>query len=291
GGRPRAGLPRPPRRTGGASGGEAMSHLKASALVGGVVLLLGGAATGMWWLGRDDSPGPSSVTFRLQSPTPTATPPSDPFAGSPAAAYEDGEAGLAMPAAKATSDLTRTEVEAAYARIKRILVAADLTPATVYLGDTRPLEGALDPGQAKGLASRRAWMNAFAPGSVVAATPVVKVHGTVTPSPSKDGMSVKTDHNFVYAVHPPKRPDRVQRVVVRRTVTFTVTRRDGEVGVWVSRIGRSAAPVPCSSRGDWIRPTFPGDPGGGDSTGRLEDPYDLSRPPNFDGGCGHVTGT
>ncbi|MEV4253503.1 hypothetical protein AB0J52_10075, partial [Spirillospora sp. NPDC049652] len=269
----------------------AMSYLKASGLVGGVVLVLGAAATGMWWAGRDGSPGSSSVTFRVQNPTSAPSGPSDPFAGSPAAAYPDGEAGIEMPPATATSDLTRTDVEAAYARIKRILVAADLDTGTVYLGDTKPLAAALDPGQAKGLASRRVWMNAFAPGSAVAATPVVKVRGTVVPSPSKDGMTVKTDHNFVYAVHPPKRPDAVQRVIVRRAVTFTVTRENGEVSVWMSRVGRVAAPAPCSTQDGWIHPTFPGDPGGGDSTARTEDPYDMSKPPVFDGGCRQVTGT
>lgn len=264
-----------------------MGYLKASGLVGGVVLVLGAAATGMWWLGRDDSSARSSVTFRSPSPTPA---PSDFFAGSPAASYEDGEAGIVMPAAAAMAGLSRTDVEAAYARVKRILVAADLDPATVYDGDTKALAGALDPGQAKGLASRRVWMNAFAPGSAVAATPTVKVHGTVTPSAAKDGLTVRTDHNFVYAVHPPKRPDRVQRVVVRRTVTFTVSREGGDVRVWISRMGRVAAPAPCSITDGWIRPIYPGDPGGGGAS-QTEDPYDMSKPPVYDGGCRQVIGT
>lgn len=265
-----------------------MGYLKASGLVGGVVVVLGAAATGMWWLGRDDGARGSTEELRV-SPSETSAA-SDPFAGSPAAAYEDGESGIAMPAARAMSGLTSTDVEAAFARVKRILVAADLDQATVYLGDTKPLEKALDPEQAKGLASRRVWMTAFAPGSVVAATPTVKVHGTVTPSAGKDGLSVATDHNFVYAVHPPQRPDRVVRVVVRRSVTFTVTREGGGVRVWVSRMGRVAAPAPCSSQDGWIRPTFPGDPGGGGSS-HTEDPYDLSKPPTFDGGCQTVIGT
>ncbi|MFC5184830.1 hypothetical protein [Actinomadura harenae] len=281
--RPRLRIPRPPRR----SGGETMGYLKASGLVGGVVLVLGAAATGMWWLGRDDASKPSSTTLRLASPAPA---PSDYFAGSPAAAYQDGEAGIAMPAAQAMAGLTSTDVEAAYARIKRILVAADLDPATVYAGDVKPLAATLDPEQAKGLSSRRVWTNAFAPGSAVAATPTVKVHGTVTPSAAKDGLSVRTDHNFVYAVHPPQRADLVQRVVVRRSVTFTVTRDGGDVRVWISQMGRSAAPAPCMSTDGWIHPTYPGDPGGG-GTSQTEDPYDMSQPPVFDGGCRQVTGT
>ncbi|MEV5568848.1 hypothetical protein AB0L06_02280 [Spirillospora sp. NPDC052269] len=284
----RARLPRRSSRR--RSSGEAMSYLKASGLVGGVVLLLGGAATGMWWLGQGDSSGSSSVTFRLQSPTPTPSDPSDPFARSPAVAYQDGEAGLVMPAATAMAGLTRTDVEAAYARVKRILVAADLDPATVYHGDVKPLARALDPEQAKGLSSRRVWMNAFAPGSVEAVTPTVKVHGTVTRSAGKDGLSVRTDHNFVYAVHPHLRSDVVQRVVVRRSVVFTVTREGGDVRVWISQMGRSAAPAPCSSADGWIRPTFPGDPGGG-GTSQVENPYDMSKPPTFDGGCRQVIGT
>ncbi|MFC4905980.1 hypothetical protein [Actinomadura gamaensis] len=283
-------LPRPPRRRRRRPDGETMSYLKASGLVGGAVVVLGAAATGMWWLGRDDSPGPSSVTLKLQSPTASA-PPSDPFAGSPAASYEDGEAGIVMPAAKATAGLTGTDVEAAYARIKRILVAADLDPATVYSGDGKPLAAALDPEQAKSLPSHRTWATAFAPGTVVAATGTVKVHGTVTPSAGKDGLTVRTDHNFVYAVHRPKRAEVVQRVIVRRTATFTVTREGDDVRVWMSRSGRSVAPAPCASANDWIRPTFPGDPGGGDSTSPREDPYDMSKPPAYDEGCRQVIRT
>ncbi|MCP2340030.1 hypothetical protein [Actinomadura rupiterrae] len=291
--RPR--LPRPPRRRPARSrrgaSGETMSYLKASGLVGGAVVVLGAAATGMWWLGRDDSPKPSSITLKLQSPTPSAAP-SDPFAGSPAASYADGEAGIEMPAAKAMNGLTGTDVEAAYARIKRILVAADLDQATVYSGDTKPLAGALDPEEAKALPSHRAWMTAFAPGSAVAATGTVKVHGTVVPSAGKDGLTVKTDHNFVYAVHPPNRPDLVQRVIVRRSAVFTATREGGDVRVWMNESGRSAAPAPCAAKDDWIRPTFRGDPsGGGTDTNRPEDPYDMSKPPTYDNACHSVIRT
>ncbi|MFF8830620.1 hypothetical protein [Streptomyces sp. NPDC015131] len=243
--------------------------------------------------------------------------PEEPFRGSPAAGWADGAAGIALPEARATGGLSREQVARALADTRRLLIAANLDPATLRGDRPRAALALLDPRQEDG---RRAlekaltapgpeqnplWVfSRFDPSEVRPAGDVVKVLGTVTyEKGDQDGeVLVHTDHTFVYPVVKAE-PDarEVARTVVRRQMTFAAYDpekvRSTPGTLHVLRMDESAGNDDCTRDPDgFLHPQFltdlatGEDEGGG--TGPAVDPYDMSEPLDEQSQeCGTVTRT
>ncbi|MFI6907375.1 hypothetical protein ACIBKY_39380 [Nonomuraea sp. NPDC050394] len=229
---------------------------------------------------------------RRTQPAPTSTPeppaPADPFEGSPATGYASGAAGFVLPAPKAVGGLSAKEVGRGLARVRDLLTAAYLDPATLMGGEPKAFTALADPGQRKKIT--RSWVNSFAPGTTELATDVIKVRGEATLSRLREGARVKVSYLVVYAVQSPGRPDQVVRLVTRPRGSFAIYVSEGEVRVWVERLGADATPVRCDVSGGYIHPRFPGSaPGRVSGTGAPRDPYDLHQP--VSDGCTATTGT
>lgn len=240
----------------------------------------------------------------------------EPFRGSPAVDWADGAAGIVVPRAKAVGGMSEDQVAHALNSTKKLLVAANLDPAT--LRGERP--GAalelLDPLQADGRAMLEKaltdpgadrnplWVfSRFDPSEVRPAGTVVKVRGRLTyEKGDRDGeVLVHADYTFV---HPVVKADpgatEVARTVVRRQMTLAlydpakIRATPGKLNV--VRMNESAGNDDCS-RGDdgFLHPQFmsdlvAGEDGGG--TGSEVDPYDRSKPlDEMSQECGTVTRT
>ncbi|MFI6530979.1 hypothetical protein ACIBHY_00950 [Nonomuraea sp. NPDC050547] len=222
---------------------------------------------------------PEPAVRRIQ-PAPTSTPeppaPADPFEGSPAAGYASGAAGFELPAPKAIGGLSAKEAGKGLARVRDLLTAAYLDPATLMGGEPRAFAALADAEQRRKVT--RAWVNSFAPGTTELATDVIKVRGEATLSRYREGARVKVTYLVVYAVQPPGHPDQVVRLVTHARGSFDIFESAGKVRVWVESLGAGATPVRCDTD-DYIHPQFPvSDPGQVRGTGAPSDPYDLHQP-------------
>ncbi|QXJ24721.1 hypothetical protein AGRA3207_006103 [Actinomadura graeca] len=266
-------------------------------IAGVLVLLL--VSTGLWWWNRPGDPAalPAPPAI-VPVPAPTGgVPPADPFAGSPAASYADGEAGLRMPGPRAMNGLSAADLALAYGRVRKLIAAANLDPGTVFGRSPDAFAALLHPGQRRdfranldraGEGNTRGWLTSFAAGTAEQAAETVKVHGTATAGEASergaDGVLVKADHLFVYAVRSPGRPETVIREVVRRVTEVFVHREGGTVRLWVTGTDTSSAPSACDYGDGFVHPLYPGTPGG-TPTGKPVDPYDQSGPVRRDQGC------
>ncbi|KAB2343280.1 SCO2583/SCO2584 N-terminal domain-containing protein [Actinomadura rudentiformis] len=292
------------------SGYRATGRTKAAAyvLIGAVlVAVVGGAVWEQTLKGDGSGSAPQiSISELERSPGISTGPslnPADPFAGSPAASYADGEAGIEMPVPTAMNGLSASDLTSAYGLVKQTIAAANLEPRVVFKNETDPFTRLLQPDQrddvrtslkSKGDGNLRSWMSMFAPGTAEQVGTVIKVNGAVKASKAtrqgNKGVLVKSDHNFVYAVQRPGKPDTLMRVVVRRTHEIFLYREDGKVMFWQYESGRSPAPAECDTKDGYIHPSYPEDRGGEDvqPSGEPLDPYDMSRAPDYDRGCGRV---
>ncbi|WP_155884775.1 hypothetical protein [Actinomadura flavalba] len=244
---------------------------------GAVVAGLAFALTGAAWLARPASmPGPVADRPAAARPGPLTA--DDPFRGSPAAAYRDGEFGIVTPKPRAMAGFTAREVALAYWHVRKMISAANLDRGAVYEGRPDALAALLEAEQGALLradASRRAWITAFAPGSTSEANPTVKVKGTITSRAAAHhgapAVRVRGRHNFVYAVRPPSGNGPVARVVVRRATDILIYRQGPAVKLWLLDSGHAAAGVRCDVPAGGLVPDFArgGRPGG------TVDPYDL----------------
>jgi hypothetical protein len=80
---------------------------------------------------RTSAPATSSPSVAV---TPYSGPPADPFGGTPADHWADGAAGITIPAAAPHGPFTASEVAAAYATTRRLLIAQDLDQTTLRGG-------------------------------------------------------------------------------------------------------------------------------------------------------------
>ncbi len=207
---------------------------------------------------------------------------SDPFAGSPAASYATGPAGLTPPAAGPMGGYSARQVSAAYAATRRMLAAAGLDRQTLLGGRPEAMAKAVDAHTRsyflKNLDKKngtRGWVVSLYPGSAELATGAIKVHGTMAAAPATwnraRGLNVKVDYLFVYAIQAPHRPATLERLVVRLSGTAFWSPGDYGPRSW----GSSAAPARCTDD-SWVHPDF-GTEGSGHPGGPTIDPYDQSR--------------
>jgi hypothetical protein len=201
--------------------------------------------------GPDDSHlvtnGPTPSTTAGGSPTsapiPAYEPPADPFAGSPADHWANGAAGIIVPEAAPVGPYTRTQVAAAYATTRKLLIAQNLDPATLRGGSPDAFAALLTSKQRKeflaGLnktgrgkdgspLSTRGWVTSFAPGTTTLMGSVIRVHGTMsarkaTNSHGDKYLAIDVDYRFVYPVEPPGAPVNWMRVVGELTGTYQLS--------------------------------------------------------------------
>ncbi len=266
----------------------------------------------------------SSASART-SPTPAAKlsaqplgqaatdgPPADPFAGTPAASWADGAAGITIPAAKAHGPYTAAQVRSAYQTTRQLLIAANLDWPTLRGRNPAAFEKLLTAPQRKtflaGLhttkvnkdgtdANTRGWITTFAPGSTKFVTTVIKVHGTMTASAVRESGSpvlrITVDYLFVYAVEPPGDPADWMRVVQQASGTVEFGNWAGAAGTfdpWYD-IGGGTSGVRCDLHDGYVHPNYPvGPPDTSHPTGKPVNPYSLTtQAPG--GGCQATTGT
>ncbi|MFF3685681.1 hypothetical protein [Streptomyces sp. NPDC002187] len=237
----------------------------------------------------------------------------DPFRGSPAVRWADGAAGIVPPEAKAVGGMSKEQVAHALRSTEKVLVAANLDPAT--LRGERPEEALelLDPLQESGRGRLEkalrepgerqdplVMFSRFDPGHVRLVGDVVKTRGRMTfgKGDRSGEVRVHADYTFVYPLvkAEPGSTD-VARSVVRRHLTFVlydpakVVSTQGKLNVlkWESSVGNSA----CGRDAGFYRPQFTEDLVGEPApSGPAVDPYDRSRDlADMPQECGTVTRT
>jgi len=207
---------------------------------------------------------PSGITVTTsESATPT-----DPFAGTPAASYPKGAAGITLPKATAVTGFTAAEVDTSLKQVRKALIAGRLDDMMLTGHDPSRLIALLAPdqrGQAAG------WFtNAKFSGVATWIDPSVKldpreeprVSGRVTySSVMADGLRtlrVTTNFIWVYAFAGPDHPLAAEHEQVNWEFPATENLRAGDHGMWVGESKSYSAWVDCvaSDRG-LLAPTRP----------------------------------
>lgn len=162
------------------------------------------------------------VTQAPETAAPTAAPsteaPQDPtvdqpWAGSPALSWPAGADAIVLPPAQATGTFSQDQVAAQLQTVKKLLVAANLDPATVAGGTPQAALDLMDRQErVKAEAALAhptdaddptAWFSRFNPRTAIPVGNVVKVQGHTTFEGDGDhGLLVHTDYTFVYALTP-----------------------------------------------------------------------------------------
>ncbi|MDI2127408.1 hypothetical protein [Yinghuangia seranimata] len=197
----------------------------------------------------------------------------DPFAGSAAAEWRDGRAGIVVPDVSGTRNFSAAQIRASMEMVRDFVTGTQLD-TEVWRG-VRPWAAAvgLDPDQHRQLIdaldhpadddvhSATGWVTRFDPAQIVVADTRVRVQGGTSAVEAATGeLLVGVDGVFVYAVH--QVDTQVwTRFVVHRSWEFEVTEdglRHGRLRV--RRIVTVAAPQSCAvDSSAFFRPVF-GDP-------------------------------
>ncbi|MFD6291914.1 hypothetical protein [Streptomyces sp. NPDC060205] len=258
--------------------------------------------------GTDLAPGPGAQTAPLPAETapetaaPAAAPGAptleEPFAGSPAARYADGAAGIVLPEAKAVGAFSKEQVAGALEQSKALLVGANVDRGTL-LGNTPEtvLGEVLDPKQPELIDDLRSWLrkpgkdhdplrffSRFDPGEVRLVGDVVKTRGRTTFGGGKDGaLDIHVDYTFVYALAPADQDStEVARTIVRRVIDLRLlnpAKYEATPGrLAVIRYDDDIANSACDVYDGFLHPRLAsGGPSGAEPSGPAVDPYDRSR--------------
>ncbi|MFC5169717.1 hypothetical protein [Streptomyces mutomycini] len=250
---------------------------------------------------------PPTAAPSSDEPDPGRPTPEEPFRGSPALRWADGEAGIETPEARAVGGASKQEVEQALRATRQLLVAANLDPATLRGEKPREALELLDPLQPdvrerleRSLAEPGEkqdplmMFSRFDPDEAWLVGDVVKTRGRMTFGAGPAGsVEVHADYTFVYPLVKPG-GDEVARTIVRRRLTtalpdperFVATRGKLSVVSSEQNFGNTA----CEVNDGFLHPAFPSDSPEPRTTGPDVDPYDRSewQP---DDSCGTVTRT
>ncbi|MFJ9540387.1 hypothetical protein ACIRPX_24380 [Streptomyces sp. NPDC101225] len=241
-----------------------------------------------------------------------ATPTLDrPFAGSPAARWADGTAGIVLPEATPVGSLTKAQVNRALQQTKALLVGANLDRGTLLGGRPDAALAVLDPRQPEMLGDVKGWLrkpdkrhdpvwlfSRFDPHEVRLVGDVVKTRGRMTFKAGRHAsVVVHADYTFVYPLAPAgKGSTEVTRTIVRRVLDmemsdprkYQVTPGKLSIVKYDEDIGNSA----CDVYDGFLHPAFTSsEPAGAAPTGPTTDPYDRSKDldENRAEGCGTVS--
>jgi hypothetical protein len=272
------------------------------------------SGTGRATAGSSRTPGGSrpGATPARSSPLPTpAFSVASPFAGSPAASFPDGAAGIVLPPSRPVGPYTSAQVASAFVTVKNLLVAANLNVAT--LQGSRPtafgslltsqqrswfyehLTKPVRPKNARPWLTR-AWVTSFAAGTELVGS-IIKVHGApmtakVVTVSDRPALQITANYLFVYPVEQQGQPGSRLRVVAHEFATVQFAQwydPGGSLQPWISGFGDSYAGVQCGTTDGFVHPAFPLlGPGKVRPSGPPVDPYNLAQRPK---GCQPVTST
>ncbi|WP_435284301.1 hypothetical protein [Streptomyces koelreuteriae] len=254
-----------------------------------------------------ETAAPTSAPGASDPETPTLD---KPFAGSPALRWADGEAGIVLPEAKAVGAVSKDRVEQALKLTKKLLVAANLDPATVRGERPEAALDVLDPQQPGLLDNLNTALRSpsdkhdpltmfsrFDPDEIRPVGDVIKTRGRMTfEKGSHAGVAVRADYTFVYPVMRADGSTEVTRTIVRRVLDveladptrYRVTEGRLTVREYDEEVGNSA----CDVHDGYLHPEFPSSRDKGtDPTGPTTDPYDRSKVLDDGAPCGTVTRT
>jgi hypothetical protein len=298
--------------------GRAWSLLIAVVVIGG----LAAAGIELPKLALHKTPAAADSTPAKNGATPTSQPttagasslPSPtlaaPFLGTPAQSYADGAAGILIPPAHSVGSYSAAQVEAAYRKTRRLLIAANLNAATLKGGTPNAFarllvskqrtqfQAGLDKtgtGSRGAPLSTRAWVMAFAPGTELVGS-VIKVYGSMQAATGKDDgdtvLNIQTNYLFVYAVMEPGVPSSLVRIVAHAEGPVMFATWDdpgGPLEPWWD-VGTGKAGAQCGSTDGYVHPQYPAaSPGKVKPTGAPVNPYDQKAA--LPKGCRNTTGT
>ncbi|MES5816443.1 hypothetical protein [Streptomyces sp. RG80] len=265
--------------------------------------------------GSSDSAAESPLPDETVAPTapPSAAAPAtptldDPFAGSPAKRWADGQAGIVVPKAEAVGGRSKADVAQALRSTRELLIDANLDPATLRGERPEKALDILDPKQSGVLSELKAGLSKptekhdplamftrFDPDEVRTVGDVVKTRGRITFEAGKGrAVAVHADYTFVYPVVRADGSTEVTRIIVRRVLdlelsdpaTYDVT--PGKLTVL--RYDRDAGNSACDIHDGWFHPQFPSDaPTSAPPSGPTSDPYDRSKDIRQEKDCGTVS--
>jgi hypothetical protein len=280
-----------------------------------VLALVGGASYGLSRLGsRSPSRDQVPVTSGPVPPLGPAFTVADPFAGSPAERYQDGQAGIVPPAAHPVGGFSAAQVTAAYVVTERMLIAANLDPQTLRGGSPDTFARLLAPqlrsyfiGQLDKIGvdnhgygrSTRSWVASFAPGSTAFVGDIIKVDGSMEARTAVDSgrhvLRIHFDYLFVYPVQRPGQPQTRMRIVLQQSGDADFAQWNDPGGPlqawWLPAGAGGAAGARCDVHDGYIHPEFPGSsPDRVHPSGIPVNPYDQKNPPSR-AACEAITGT
>jgi hypothetical protein len=244
---------------------------------------------------------------------PSSGPPADPFVSTAADHWADGAAGIIIRAAAPHGPFTASEVAAAYATTRTMLIAQNLDRTTLLGGAPTAFADVLIAQQRtqftagldkiglnkQGYAlSTRSWVAAFAPGTTSLIGTVIKVSGTMSARSARDQghtvLDIDVNYRFAYAVEPPHAPADWMRVVGQVTGYFefnTFQDPGGALQPWVISAFPSEAGARCGTTDGYIHPDYPnGPPLKIQPSGAPVNPYSMSNPADTEV-CQDTTGT
>ncbi|HEU5476159.1 MAG TPA: hypothetical protein VFV67_36505 [Actinophytocola sp.] len=222
----------------------------------------------------DGGGAPAAPAQQTPGFDPVARPadPTRPFAGTPAASWPDGAAGIVPPAPIALGGFSEPQVAAALDQVRTLLVTSRLDPAIVVTHDPSRFLAAFAPDARRQLeplfgSGREAQAQSLV--SMVAADarllPVEpKVTGRMWPEAGGAGeLVVHTNYLFVYAFEAPEPSTDLMDalVVVRADVDYILRAGDswaaGSHGWWYGRAGGYAYSIACDAyRKGFIAPVI-----------------------------------
>ncbi|MYV99617.1 hypothetical protein [Streptomyces sp. SID3343] len=200
--------------------------------------------------------------------------PADPMAGSPAATWAQGAAGISTAEHRATAHFTADQVGQALDLVREFLVDTQLDPAVLRgarpwsalpllrRGQRDQLGAALADPRDDDRSAPTGWVTRFDPEAVRVLDVPARVAGTLAASElARDDLVVAADVVFVYAVGQPGGPGWT-RFTVHRVWDFHVDADALHAGLLqVRRALTTAAPQRCASdTAAWFRPVFAADP-------------------------------
>ncbi|QQQ77642.1 hypothetical protein IOD16_03770 [Saccharothrix sp. 6-C] len=218
----------------------------------------------------------------------------EPFAGTSAAAWADGEAGVVAPEAAQVGAYSAEQVAAAYGRVRETVVAARLDRRVVVDHDLEPYFGLFAPDLRESLRvlfdgrndGEAALMVTRVDKSARLAEVEPKARGEMVAEVGPEGeLVVRTDYTFAYAFAP-DRPEAVRGAsdvvaLTRFQARYSVrTGGPGVEGLWADASLGSFHSIGCSSaKRGYLAPAFtePSLPPGLD--------FDLTAPSSPADGC------
>jgi hypothetical protein len=258
-------------------------------------------------------PPAPSTSVSASAAQPSSGPPADPFADTQADHWADGAAGIVIRAAAPHGPFTASEVAAAFATTRQLLIAQNLDRTTLLGGAPTAFADLLTARQRaeftagldkigldkQGAAlSTRDWVTSFAPGTTTLIGTVIKVNGTMSARSAVDQgdtvLDIDVNYRFAYAVEPPHAPADWMRVVgqVSGYIEFnTFQDQEGALDPWDYSVYPAEAGARCGMADGYIHPDYPsGPPLKVQPTGAAINPYSMNNPA-MTGGCRNTTGT